>query len=93
MGKLHVLSHFELDQELGIKTLVSIGGGGGSAYVYIGAWEVLHKAGLIPGFVIGSSMGAGRGPVPCVAEAQRHGRVRGARQEPARRAGLPLFGR
>jgi predicted acylesterase/phospholipase RssA len=52
-------SRAELDRELGIKTLVSIaGGGGGSAYVYIGAWEVLHKAGLIPGLVIGSSMGA-----------------------------------
>ncbi|MDJ0786576.1 MAG: patatin-like phospholipase family protein [Myxococcota bacterium] len=52
-------SPVELDQELGIKTLVSIaGGGGGSAYVYIGAWEVLHNAGLVPGYVIGSSMGA-----------------------------------
>jgi predicted acylesterase/phospholipase RssA len=48
-----------LDQEIGIKTLVSIGGGGGgSAYVYIGAWEVLQSAGLVPGYVIGASMGA-----------------------------------
>lgn len=48
-----------LDQEIGIKTLVSIaGGGGGSAYVYIGAWDVLQSAGLVPGYVIGSSMGA-----------------------------------
>ena len=49
----------ELDQELGIKTLVSVaGGGGGSGYVYIGAWDVLQSAGLVPGFVMGSSMGA-----------------------------------
>lgn len=48
-----------LDQELGIKTLVTIaGGGGGSAYGYIGAWDVLQEAGLVPGYVIGSSMGA-----------------------------------
>lgn len=48
-----------LDQELGIKTLVTIaGGGGGSAYGYIGAWDVLQNAGLVPGYVIGSSMGA-----------------------------------
>ncbi|MGH0033057.1 MAG: patatin-like phospholipase family protein [Myxococcota bacterium] len=48
-----------LDQELGIKTLVSVaGGGGGSGYVYIGAWDVLQNAGLVPGYVIGSSMGA-----------------------------------
>lgn len=49
----------ELDQELGTKTLVSIaGGGGGSGYVYIGAWDVLQNAGLVPGYVIGSSIGA-----------------------------------
>jgi predicted acylesterase/phospholipase RssA len=49
----------ELDQELGIKTLVSVaGGGGGSGYVYIGAWEVLQHAGLVPGYVIGASMGS-----------------------------------
>lgn len=49
----------QLDQELGIKTLVSIaGGGGGSGYVYIGAWDVLQASGLIPGYVIGSSMGS-----------------------------------
>ncbi len=48
-----------LDQELGIKTLVSVaGGGGGSAYGYLGAWDVLQAAGLIPGYVVGSSMGA-----------------------------------
>ncbi len=48
-----------LDQELGIKTLVTIaGGGGGSAYGYVGAWDALQEAGLVPGYVIGSSMGA-----------------------------------
>jgi len=45
-----------LDQELGIKTLVTVaGGGGGSAYGYVGAWDVLQEAGLVPGYVIGSS--------------------------------------
>jgi hypothetical protein len=48
-----------LDQELGIKTLVTVaGGGGGSAYGYIGAWAALQEVGLVPGYVIGSSMGA-----------------------------------
>jgi len=48
-----------LDQELGIKTLVTVaGGGGGSAYGYIGAWEVLQGAGMIPGYIVGASMGA-----------------------------------
>lgn len=52
-------SEADLDQELGIKTLVSVaGGGGGSGYVYIGAWDVLQNAGLVPGYVIGSSIGA-----------------------------------
>ncbi len=49
----------ELDDEVGIKTLVSVaGGGGGSGYVYIGAWDILQRAGLVPGYVIGSSIGA-----------------------------------
>lgn len=49
----------ELDREVGQKTLVSVaGGGGGSAYVYIGAWEVLQNAGYVPAYVLGSSMGA-----------------------------------
>jgi predicted acylesterase/phospholipase RssA len=48
-----------LDQELGIKTLVSIaGGGGGSGWGYVGAWDALQDAGHVPGYVIGSSMGA-----------------------------------
>lgn len=49
----------ELDAEVGQKTLVSVaGGGGGSGYVYIGAWHVLQNAGLVPGYVLGSSIGA-----------------------------------
>ncbi len=48
-----------LDQEIGCKTLVNIaGGGGGSAWVYLGAWEVLQNAGLVPGYLVGTSMGA-----------------------------------
>ncbi len=49
----------ELDDEVGRKTLVSVaGGGGGAGYVYIGAWEVLQHSGLVPGYVVGSSIGA-----------------------------------
>ena len=49
----------ELDQELGIKALVNAaGGGGGAGYVYIGAWEVMQKAGIMPRYLIGSSIGA-----------------------------------
>lgn len=49
----------ELDREVGKKTLVSVaGGGGGAGYVYVGAWEQLQNAGLVPGYVIGSSIGA-----------------------------------
>ena len=49
----------ELDAEVGCKTLVSIaGGGGGSGYVYIGAYQRLQEAGLVPGYVIGASIGA-----------------------------------
>lgn len=52
-------SAVSLDQELGKKTLVTIaGGGGGSGYVYIGAWAALQDAGFVPGYIIGSSMGA-----------------------------------
>jgi predicted acylesterase/phospholipase RssA len=44
---------------LGNKTLVTIaGGGGGSAYGYVGAWDALQEEGLVPSYVIGSSMGA-----------------------------------
>lgn len=49
----------DLDAEAGIKTLVSIaGGGGGAGYVYIGAYQALQEVGIVPGYVIGSSIGA-----------------------------------
>jgi len=57
----------ELDLEVGQKTLVSVaGGGGGSGYVYIGAWEVLQQAGHVPSYVLGSSMGAILGLFRCL---------------------------
>lgn len=53
------LSSVQLDQEIGIRSLVNIaGGGGGAAWVYLGAWEVLQNAGLIPAYLAGTSMGA-----------------------------------
>ncbi len=53
------LSPAELDDEVGIKTLVNVcGGGGGAGWVYVGAWEVLQNAGINPGYIIGSSIGA-----------------------------------
>jgi predicted acylesterase/phospholipase RssA len=53
------LSQEELDAEVGTKVLVSVaGGGGGAGYVYIGAYQRLEEAGLIPAYVIGSSIGA-----------------------------------
>jgi predicted acylesterase/phospholipase RssA len=52
-------SERELDEELGTKTLVCVaGGGGGAGYVYLGAWEVLQNAGLVPGYLIGASIGS-----------------------------------
>lgn len=49
----------QLDQEVGIKTLVNVaGGGGGAAWVYLGAWDVLQRAGIVPGYLVGASMGA-----------------------------------
>ncbi len=49
----------ELDAEVGIKTLVSVaGGGGGAGYVYLGAWEAMQEQGIVPGYVIGTSIGA-----------------------------------
>ncbi len=57
----------ELDREVGQKTLVSVaGGGGGSGYVYVGAWEVLQNAGLVPSYVLGSSIGAVLGLFRCL---------------------------
>ncbi len=49
----------ELDAEICLKTWVSVGGGGGGAgYVYIGAYMEMHEAGLIPGYIVGSSIGS-----------------------------------
>jgi len=53
------LSEGELDSEVCKKTWVSVGGGGGGAgYVYIGAYAEMHDAGLIPGYIVGSSIGS-----------------------------------
>lgn len=52
-------SRDELDDEISIKSLVNVGGGGGGAgYVYVGAYDVLQNAGIIPRFLMGSSIGA-----------------------------------
>jgi predicted acylesterase/phospholipase RssA len=52
-------SRVHLDQEVGIKSLVNVaGGGGGAGYVYLGAWEVLQHAGLVPSYLVGTSMGS-----------------------------------
>ena len=60
-------SALHLDQEVGLKTLVNVaGGGGGSAWVYLGAWEVLQNAGLVPGYLVGTSMGALLGLFRCL---------------------------
>jgi predicted acylesterase/phospholipase RssA len=49
----------ELDAELASKALVSVaGGGGGAGYVYIGAYQRMHEAGLVPDYVLGASIGA-----------------------------------
>lgn len=49
----------ELDAEVGRKVLVNVaGGGGGAGFVYIGAYERLERAGIVPAYVIGSSIGA-----------------------------------
>ncbi len=53
------LSESDLDDEVGRRVLVSVaGGGGGAGFVYIGAYEALERAGIVPGYVIGSSIGA-----------------------------------
>lgn len=49
----------DLDAEVGRKVLVSIAGGGaGSGFVYLGAYERLERAGIVPGYVVGASIGA-----------------------------------
>jgi predicted acylesterase/phospholipase RssA len=53
------LSAPELDAEAGRRVLVNVaGGGGGAGFVYLGAWERLERAGVVPGYVVGASMGA-----------------------------------
>ncbi len=52
-------SREELDAEAGRKVLVSIaGGGGGAGHVYIGAYQRMEEAGIVPDYLIGSSIGA-----------------------------------
>lgn len=49
----------ELDAEVGRRAFVSVaGGGGGAGFVYIGAYQRLEEAGIVPDYVIGSSIGA-----------------------------------
>ncbi len=49
----------ELDAEVGRKVLVSVaGGGGGAGYVYLGAWQSMEEAGLVPSYICGASIGA-----------------------------------
>jgi predicted acylesterase/phospholipase RssA len=65
-ARRHVIEHHggdfserELDAEVGRRVLVNIaGGGGGAGYVYIGAYERMEEKGIVPGYVLGASMGA-----------------------------------
>jgi len=53
------LSADDLDDEAGRPVLVSVaGGGGGAGFVYVGAYEALERAGIVPAYVIGASIGA-----------------------------------
>ena len=48
-----------LDAEISRKQLVLVaGGGGGAGFVYIGALARLQQAGLVPAYIVGSSIGA-----------------------------------
>src|SRR5262249_8641741 len=61
-----LLTHFKgrltfdaVDKELRQKVLVLVaGGGGGTAYVYIGVMSLLDEYGLKPSLLVGTSMGA-----------------------------------
>ncbi|WP_223163734.1 patatin-like phospholipase family protein [Nocardioides humilatus] len=54
----------ELDAEVGVKNLVLVlGGGGGAGFVYLGAYRALADAGLLPDYLMGSSIGAVLGAV------------------------------
>lgn len=49
----------ELDAEIGQKTLVVVaGGGGGAGYIYLGAFAALDRLGILPGLIVGASMGS-----------------------------------
>ncbi|MDX1496328.1 MAG: patatin-like phospholipase family protein [Salinisphaeraceae bacterium] len=55
-------SEQELDDEIAHKKLVLIaGGGGGAGYVYTGAMARLQVEGLVPDYIVGSSIGALQG--------------------------------
>lgn len=52
-------SSAELDAEIGRKALVVVaGGGGGAGYIYLGAFAALDRLGIMPGMIVGASMGA-----------------------------------
>ncbi len=59
-----LLEHFPLDGEsleaevCERPLVVTCGGGGGAGYGYAGAWQSLHRAGLQPALLSGTSMGA-----------------------------------
>lgn len=54
----------ELDAEVGGRSLVLVlGGGGGAGMGYLGAAEVLSANGLLPHYIVGSSIGAVLGTV------------------------------
>lgn len=49
----------DLDAECGQKQLVLVaGGGGGAGWVYVGAGQKLDDAGIVPSYILGSSIGA-----------------------------------
>ena len=55
----HRLSKEAIDRELRFKALVlAMGGGGGTAYVYLGAMQLLDEYGLKPQLIVGTSMGS-----------------------------------
>lgn len=55
----HRVSPDAVDHELRHKALVLVmGGGGGTAYVYLGVMSLLDEYGLLPRLLVGTSMGA-----------------------------------
>ena len=59
-----ILEHFPLDREsleaevCHRPLVVVLGGGGGAGYGYAGAWTLMHRRGLQPELIAGTSMGA-----------------------------------